>query len=262
VTASPAAASVVGRDRWPVAAPRPAATAWPVPAARRGAPAPAALPPVVVYGDFTCPYSFLASQRADALAAAGLAAVQWRAVEHDRGVAPSGRLGHTDPEWWRAVTEVAALARPGETVPAQPPVVVSNGSTFAPSRMSRDEAPSPTTNTHAAVYLYACASASDRPLVRRRLFEAVWIDGLPVGSAEDLLALLGGQAVHSAPSGSPWLRLGQWRAQWQQVCGRRLPAVVRPADGVVVTGVDALAYLAGLLTGAAANPTSPQVSPS
>lgn len=242
MTAPSAVASVVGRDRWPVTAPRLATAPGPVLAGWRGGPVSASPPPVVVYGDFTCPYSFLASQRVDALAAAGLVAVQWRAVERDRSVAPSGRLGHADPGWRRAVMEVAALARPGERVPAQPPVVVSN--------------------THAAVYLYAWAGVSDRPLVRRRLFEAVWMDGLPVGSVEDLLVLLGGQAVRPALSGSAGLRLGLWRAQWRQVSGRRLPAVVRPADGVVVTGTDALAYLAGLLTGAAANPAAPQVSSS
>lgn len=88
------------------------------------------------------------------------------------------------------------------------------------------------------------------------------VDGLPVGSVEDLLALLGREVVHPAPAGSAGLRLGLWRAQWQQVSGRRLPAVVRPTDGVVVTGAEALAYLSGLLTGAAADPTSPHVFPS
>jgi hypothetical protein len=117
-------------------------------------------------------------------------------------------------------------------------------------------------NTHAAVDLYAWADVSDRPLLRRRLFQAVWLDGLPVSSVEDLLALLGRRAVHPAPYRSAGLRLKQWRAQWQQVPDRRLPAVVRPTDGVVVTGADALAYLAGLLTGATTNPTSPPVSTS
>ncbi len=243
-TATLATATLVGpvRNRWPISAPRPATAAWPALAAGWGQPAPAGPPPMVVYGDFTCPYSFLASQRADALAATGLAAVQWRAVEHDRSVPPAGRLGQAEPGWRRAVSEAAALARPGESVPARPPVVVSN--------------------THAAVYLYAWADVSDRPLLRRRLFQAVWLDGLPVSSVEDLLALLGRRAVHPAPYRSAGLRLKQWRAQWQQVPDRRLPAVVRPADGVVVTGADALAYLAGLLTGATTNPTSPPVSTS
>ncbi len=45
---------------------------------------------VIVYGDFNCPYSYLASQRADLIACGGVAAVDWRAVEHDRGPSLTG----------------------------------------------------------------------------------------------------------------------------------------------------------------------------
>ena len=44
---------------------------------------------VIVYGDFNCPYSYLASQRADLLSRAGIV-VDWRAVEHDRGLPVTG----------------------------------------------------------------------------------------------------------------------------------------------------------------------------
>ena len=37
---------------------------------------------LIVYGDFNCPYSYLASQRVDELARLGQAGVEWRAVEH------------------------------------------------------------------------------------------------------------------------------------------------------------------------------------
>jgi hypothetical protein len=50
---------------------------------------------VIIYGDFNCPYSYLASQRAGRLREAGVA-VDWRAVEHDR------RLPAGDPRrCWR-----------------------------------------------------------------------------------------------------------------------------------------------------------------
>ena len=38
-------------------------------------------PTLVLYGDFSCPMCYLASQRVDALTSAGVA-VEWRAVEH------------------------------------------------------------------------------------------------------------------------------------------------------------------------------------
>ncbi len=50
---------------------------------------------VTVYGDFNCPYSYLASQRADLLSRAGVA-VDWRAVEHDRGLPVTGSRPDSD----------------------------------------------------------------------------------------------------------------------------------------------------------------------
>ena len=41
---------------------------------------------LVIYGDFNCPYSCLASVRADALSANGITGIEWRAVEHDPGI--------------------------------------------------------------------------------------------------------------------------------------------------------------------------------
>ena len=73
---------------------------------------------VIVYGDFNCPYSYLASQRADLLSRAGVA-VDWRAVEHDRGLPVTGSRSDSDRATWdRELAEVASLALPGEHVPA------------------------------------------------------------------------------------------------------------------------------------------------
>ena len=81
---------------------------------------------VIVYGDFNCPYSYLASQRADLLSRAGVA-VDWRAVEHDRGLPVTGSRSDSDRAAWdRELAEVASLALPGEHVPAGPPVLISN----------------------------------------------------------------------------------------------------------------------------------------
>jgi 2-hydroxychromene-2-carboxylate isomerase len=52
---------------------------------------------LVIYGDFNCPYSYLASQRADLLCRSGHAAVDWRAVEHDPGLTVTGNLSDADP---------------------------------------------------------------------------------------------------------------------------------------------------------------------
>ena len=48
--------------------------------------------PLIIYGDFNCPHSYLAGQRADLLSRSGAASVDWRTVEHDRGLAWFVRL--------------------------------------------------------------------------------------------------------------------------------------------------------------------------
>jgi 2-hydroxychromene-2-carboxylate isomerase len=126
---------------------------------------------VIVYGDFNCPYSYVASQRADLLSRMGTA-VDWRAVEHDRGLAVTG--GNPDQHraaWDRELTEVASLALPGEHVPGAPPRLVSN--------------------TKAAVAAYAEAvsdGAADE--LRRRLFQAIWVQGLHLSNADAVRRLI------------------------------------------------------------------------
>jgi 2-hydroxychromene-2-carboxylate isomerase len=66
---------------------------------------------VIIYGDFNCPYSYLASQRADRLARGGIARVDWRAVEHDHGLALTGAPAEADRAAWDTeLAEAAALA--------------------------------------------------------------------------------------------------------------------------------------------------------
>ncbi len=126
---------------------------------------------VVIYGDFNCPYSSLASQHADLLDRTGLE-VDWRSVEHDRSLPLTGSRSDGDSAAWdRELAEVASLALPGEHVPAGPPALVSN--------------------TQAAVSAYAEAvSDGVAGELRRRVFTAIWEQGLHQSSAYEVRGLV------------------------------------------------------------------------
>ena len=219
---------------------------------------------MMVYGDFNCPYSYLASQRADLLSRAGVA-VDWRAVEHDRGLPVTGSRSDSDRATWdRELAEVASLALPGEHVPDRPPVLVSN--------------------TKAAVAAYAEAvSDGVAGELRRRLFRAIWVQGLHLSSAyevrrlitgvmwpqEDITDRLASPDIPSlllrdpdmarivrrsggtiAPDGGPlttagWRRIRQWRQEWLALPSQVIPAVIGP-DQIVRPGIEGLRYLADL----------------
>jgi 2-hydroxychromene-2-carboxylate isomerase len=220
---------------------------------------------VIIYGDFNCPYSYLASQRADRLANAGTVLAEWRAVEHDRCLAVTGTRSEADRAAWESeLAEVAALALPGEDVPQASPPVVSN--------------------TGAAVA--ACAEAVSDGVadeLRRRLFRAVWAEGRHISSAyevrrlvtglmwpqEDIRDRLASPDIPSllnrdpdlarivrrsggtiASDGGPltttgWRRIRRWRDDWLALPSQVIPAVVGP-DGILRAGADGLCYLGGL----------------
>ena len=230
---------------------------------------------VIVYGDFNCPYSYLASQRADLLGRAGVA-VDWRAVEHDRGLPVTGSRPDCDRAGWeRELAEVASLALPGEHAPAGPPALISN--------------------TGAAVAAYAEAvtdGVADE--LRRRLFRAIWAQGLHLSSADEVRRLitavmwpqeditdrlaspdipslllrdtdlarivrrLGGTIIRD---GQPlttvgWRRIRQWRQQWLALPSQVIPAVTGP-DQIVRPGVEGLRYLADLAGSVGLRPPAP-----
>ncbi len=219
---------------------------------------------MIVYGDFNCPYSYLASQRTDALVRLGHR-VDWRAVEHDPRLPVTGTPGAADgARWRRELAEVASLALPGERPPANVPGLISN--------------------TYAATSAYA-ESLTDgiAGQLRRDLFRAIWLSGRHLSSAYDVrpvvtaltvppvpvrawlglelplpglgeadpaqpTRMLGGTI---APNGAPlttagWQRLTGWRREWLALARPVVPAVV-DAAGVARLGVDALTWLAGLL---------------
>jgi DSBA-like thioredoxin domain-containing protein len=219
---------------------------------------------LIVYGDFNCPYSYLASQRVDAVVRAGQAEVEWRAVEHHPRLALTGTpSGAAATSWEREIAEVTSLARPGERPPAAAPPLVSN--------------------TGAAVAAYAEAVTDGvQDELRRRLFQAVWVHQRHISSPYEVRQLvrplmypdglrsehlavpdLPPRTLHSthlgllprlsgctiAPDGGPlttegYRRIRQWRREWEQGSGGVVPALA-VSDGVL-TGVAALTHLADL----------------
>ena len=223
--------------------------------------------PVIIYGDFNCPYSYLASQRADRLIRGGMARIDWRAVEHDRALAVTGtRAGHSSGAWERELAEVAALALPGEDAPAAPPPMLSN--------------------TGAAVAAYAEAvtdGVADE--LRRRLFRAIWAHRRHISSAYEVRRLVTGlmwppansrdrlanpdipslldrdpdlarivrrSGGTIAPDGGPLTatghrRIRRWRRDWLALPSQVIPAVIGP-DAILRSGADGLRHLASLVS--------------
>jgi 2-hydroxychromene-2-carboxylate isomerase len=235
---------------------------------------------VIIYGDFNCPYSYLASQRADRLREAGLA-VDWRAVEHDRGLPTAGLpSGSGQASRSRELAEVASLALPGEQVPAGPPALASN--------------------TEAAVSAYAEAvSDGIADELRGSLFRAVWAQGRNLSSPHEVRRLVtdlmwpredvavrlaspdfpslllrdadmtrivrrsgGTIALNGVPlTTAGWERVRQWRREWLALPSQVIPAVIGP-DRIVRPGVEGLRYLAGAVGQPASLPARPGSAPS
>lgn len=231
--------------------------------------------PLIVYGDFNCPYCYLASQRVDAVIRAGQAEVEWRAVEHDPRLALTGTPSSLDPgRWERELAEVAAFARPGEQPPVAAPPLISN--------------------TYAAVAAYAEAvSDGVQDELRRHLFREIWVRQrhlssayevrqqvralmYPVGPLADRLAVpdlpspihhrvrpgvlprLSGCTI--APDGGPLTaegnrRVRRWRREWLSGSEGTVPALAL-ADGMLA-GEAALAHLADLAAKAPAGAGTP-----
>jgi len=184
---------------------------------------------LTIYGDFNCPYSALASARADALLERGIAEVEWRAVEHDRNIPePSVAVEGTLAAMLdREVAEVRGLLRPGESFPINRPPVLPN--------------------TRQAVAAFAAAPWDDDDDTRRKLFAALWRDGRDIGDPAELHELTGDGSAVSAPL------VAAWRAAWVGHKRVVVPMLVLP-DGYVSRGLGVLARLADLSAAGARRP--------
>jgi hypothetical protein len=197
---------------------------------------------IVVYGDFNCPWSYLASRRASVLAAGGVD-VDWRAVEHEpwrpsRFTDSSVRFSSLREEMDRVVAQLL----PGEALPY-------SLAGFVPY-------------TKAAVTGYAeayAAGAGSR--VRDLLFEAFWMHAFDLGDATVVRTLLV-DAVRSGSSsggvlrdwgyaldvgGGPvttrsWRLVDSWADQWRAT-GKETVPVAFVDDDAPLFGTDAVERL-------------------
>src|SRR5215216_6686553 len=145
---------------------------------------------LVVFGDFNCPYSCLASARADLVVAQGRAEVEWRAVEHDSTIpVPSEPVeGELAAMLDREVTEVRGVLGSDEHFPiVRPPVHPNSG---------------------AAVAAFASASPGEADALRARLFAALWFDGHDIGEAAVI------RELGAEPDAGGQERASGWREAW------------------------------------------------
>lgn len=177
---------------------------------------------LVVYGDFNCPFSCLASTRVDALLAAGEIGVDWRPVEHDPHIpVPSETVeGDLARELDREIEQIRGLLLVGEELP-----------TLRPPRRP---------NTAAAIAVFARTPAHRSHELRRQLFAALWRDGTDIGDRTFLQEV---DATVQSPGAT--VRIERWSREW-----RALPVTVVPSvvlDGRPFLGIDALTMLGELV---------------
>lgn len=176
---------------------------------------------MIVYGDFNCPFSALASARAGHLERLGRARVDWRAVEHAPDIPPTGNkvTGELGTEFRRELDQIRSLLTADESDRLTLPTVQSN--------------------TKLATAAYAATPAAERPTLRARLFAAYWSKGADLADSATLARL--GASRTDEPAAS------RWRDEWLALTEPIVPVMVLP-DGYVSRGLGALARLAQFAT--------------
>lgn len=180
---------------------------------------------LMIYGDFNCPFSALASVRADLLVASGGYEVHWRAVQHDTAIPADGEPveGDTFVELAAEVAKIRDLSSHDVHLELTVPPVRSNT---------------------AAASAALAAAGDDADVLRRRLFAAVWAESRNLGDPVEL--------DRAGAAGRDDVVASRWQAEFEALPKPITPSLVLP-DGYVSRGLGALARLADLV---AAIPTS------
>ena len=211
---------------------------------------------LTVYGDFTCPWSYLSWRRSELLRGDGVD-VDWRTVEHDpwhhQSEQESAQRRQTTAN---ALAQVESRVLPGERVP------------------HAFTGPVPFTGAATAAYAEAVV-VGEGPAARRLLFEAFWLHGADLNNAKvvrDLLAdVLRGRPSRSElvrlwgyavdVSGGPvttdgWRLVRDWRKDWQALEQQVVPALSLGSDAWL-HGADALDRLGQEVTTRGLDPAAP-----
>jgi 2-hydroxychromene-2-carboxylate isomerase len=176
------------------------------------------VPRLTIYGDFNCPFSALASARADVLLAAAAYAIDWRAIQHDTVIPAGGETVEGDIA--AALAAEVATIRDLSEQDVRLHLVV----------------PAVRSNTAASSSAFA-AALDDEDWLRRRLFAAVWAEGRNIGDPAEL-GRLGAVGRDDAIA-------GRWQDEFEALPQPITPTLVLP-DGHISRGLGALARLADL----------------
>jgi predicted DsbA family dithiol-disulfide isomerase len=175
---------------------------------------------LTLYADFNCPFCARASARVDVLLAAGTHEVSWRAIQHDATIPPGGEAvdGDLAAALEAEVARVFELREPDIRLRLIVPPVRSN----------------------TALASQALAGAGqDADRLRRRLFAAVWAEGVNVSDAP-VLRQLGAERLDADVA-------RRWQDEFEALPRPITPSLVLP-DGYTSRGVGALTRLAKLAT--------------
>lgn len=175
---------------------------------------------LTIYGDFNCPFSALASARAEVLLAADVHEIDWRAVQHDTAIPAAGEAveGDTAAELAAEVATIVDLSEHDVRLHLTVPPVRSN-------------------TAEASAAFAATSDGADR--LRRRLFAAVWEEGRNLGDPAELdrFDAVGGDDAIA----------GRWQDEFEALPRPSTPTLVLP-DGHISRGLGALARLAELVS--------------
>ncbi len=188
-----------------------------------------AIPSVLIYGDFNCPFSALANARANRLADAGRLRVDWCSVEHDTTIGPN--------EHPLTSEQTAAFREELEQIDG----------ILAPDEPHRFRVPSRRVNTRDLNQIYAATPPAHRTALRTAIFDAYWIHDRDVTSdhvLDEIINMLVVEQSGDQVSGDKArTTVTTWQRQWEALPRPIVPTMIIN-QGYVSRGLGALARLA------------------